>query len=70
MSWEVNVLSTYQIIEKAINEGVKKFIYSSSGSVYGIKKERKVTEKLPPFPLSIYNKTKMIAEKSSFKFQR
>ncbi len=69
LSWEVNVLSTYQIIEKAINEGVKKFIYSSSGSVYGIKKERKVTEKLPPFPLSIYNKTKMIAERVLLSFK-
>ena len=68
LSWEVNVLSTYQIIEKAINEGVKKFIYSSSGSVH-IKKERKVTEKLPPFPLSIYNKTKMIAERVLLSFK-
>jgi len=69
LSWEVNVLSTYQLVEKAINEGVKKFIYSSSGSVYGIKKERKVTEDLPPHPISIYNKTKMIAERILLSFR-
>ena len=41
LSWEVNVLATHEIITKAIREGIKKFIYSSSGSVYGIKKEKK-----------------------------
>ena len=34
--------------EKAINSNVAQFIYASSGSVYGIKDEPKVTEvKLP-----------------------
>lgn len=63
LSWEVNVLSTKQILEKAINDKVKHFIYASSGSVYGVKKERKVTENLQLIPISIYNKTKMIAER-------
>lgn len=69
LSWEINVLATYQLIEKAINEGIRNFIYSSSGSVYGIKKEKKVTEDLPPYPLSIYNKTKMIAERVLLSFK-
>jgi len=69
LSWEVNVLSTHQIITKAINDGVKKFIYSSSGSVYGIKKEKKATEDLPPYPISTYNKTKMIAERILLSFK-
>jgi nucleoside-diphosphate-sugar epimerase len=68
LSWEINVLSTHQIIYKAIDEGVKQFIFSSSGSVYGIKKENKVTEDLQPEPISIYNKTKMIAEKVLLSF--
>ncbi len=62
LSWEVNVLATRNICELAIKSRVKKIIYASSGSVYGIKKEKKVTEKLDLFPLSAYNKTKMIAE--------
>lgn len=63
ISWEINVLSSYQLIEKAKYSGVKKFIYASSGSVYGIKKEKKVHEKLSLVPISTYNKTKLIFEK-------
>ena len=47
----------------SIKNKVKQFIYASSGSVYGIKKEKKVTEDLLPVPISTYNKTKMIAER-------
>lgn len=63
LSWNVNVLSTKFIIEKAIKDGVKNFIFASSGSVYGLKKEKKVTEELDLNPISTYNKTKMIAER-------
>jgi len=63
LSWEVNVLATHMLIEKAVQDKVKHFIFSSSGSVYGIKKEKKVTEDLELIPISAYNKTKMIAEK-------
>ena len=63
LSWEVNVLATKKIIEFSILNKVKHFIFASSGSVYGVKKERKVTEDLSTVPISTYNKTKMIAEK-------
>ncbi len=63
MSFEINVLATKQILELCISAKIKKFIFSSSGSVYGIKKEKKVTENLSLIPISIYNKTKMIAER-------
>ncbi len=63
MSWEVNVLATHQLIEMAKNANIKQFIFASSGSVYGIKKEEKVTENLSLVPISTYNKTKMIAER-------
>lgn len=63
LSWEVNVLAAKNLIEKSIKAGVKKFIYASSGSVYGIKKEMKVTEDLDLVPISTYNKTKMICER-------
>jgi len=62
LSWDINVLATKFLIEKAIKFKVKKFIFASSGSVYGIKKETEVTEELTLKPISIYNKTKMIAE--------
>ena len=69
LSWEVNVLATLNVIKKSIKFNVKKFIFSSSGSVYGIKKEKNVTEKLSLVPISTYNKTKMIAERILFSFK-
>ena len=45
LSWETSALGTMQMMEFAIKNKVKKIIYASSGSVYGIKKEKKVTEK-------------------------
>ena len=63
LSWDVNVLATRHIMEKCIKYKVKHFIYASSGSVYGIKKEKQVTEDLSLKPISTYNKTKMISEK-------
>jgi len=63
LSWEVNVLAAQQLIEKAINNGVSQFIYASSGSVYGVKEEDDVTEDLSLVPISVYNKTKMVAER-------
>ena len=63
LSWEVNVLATQQICEMAIKAGIRHIIYASSGSVYGIKKEKRVTENLELFPISVYNKTKMISER-------
>jgi nucleoside-diphosphate-sugar epimerase len=63
LSWEVNVLAAKNLIEKSIKAGVKKFIYASSGSVYGLKTEMKVTEDLDLVPISTYNKTKMVCER-------
>lgn len=63
LSWEVNVLASMQLVERAIAHRVKQFIYASSGSVYGVKEEPEVTEELPLVPISDYNKTKMISER-------
>ena len=69
LSWEVNVLASYQLADKALRNGVSQIIYASSGSVYGIKKELKVTEDLPLVPISVYNKTKMVAERVFLSFK-
>lgn len=63
LSWEVNVLAAQQLADKAIRNGVKQFVYASSGSVYGVKDEPQVTEELTLVPISVYNKTKMVAER-------
>ena len=63
LSWEVNVLASQQLAEKASKMGVKNFIFASSGSVYGISDKEKVTEENELLPISEYNKTKMVAER-------
>tara|TARA_Y100000590_G_scaffold163199_1_gene187067 strand:+ start:646 stop:1584 length:939 start_codon:yes stop_codon:yes gene_type:complete len=63
LSWEVNVLATQKLIENSIRNKVKQFIFASSGSVYGVKQEKNVTEDLSLVPISTYNKTKMISER-------
>ncbi len=63
LSWEVNVLATQRLIDKASKNNIKHFIFASSGSVYGIKNEEQVTEDLELVPISYYNKTKMVAER-------
>jgi nucleoside-diphosphate-sugar epimerase len=69
LSWDVNVLASKLIARHAIKSKVKKIIFLSSGSVYGVKKEKKVTENLKLNPISIYNKTKMIAERIFLSFK-
>ena len=63
LSWEVNVLAGQQLADRAVRAGVKQFIFASSGSVYGVKDEPNVTEDLTLVPISVYNKTKMVAER-------
>lgn len=64
LSWEINGLGSQQLADKAVRAGVPHFIYASSGSVYGVKSEPNVTEDLPLDPISVYNKTKMVAERA------
>jgi nucleoside-diphosphate-sugar epimerase len=63
LTWEINALATTQLAARAVSEGVKQFIYASSGSVYGTSEALEVTEDSPLMPLSEYNKTKMVAER-------
>lgn len=70
LTWDVNVLATYKLINLAIIQKVKKFIFASSGSVYGIKKEKKVIENLSLEPISEYNKSKMIGERVLLSYKK
>lgn len=69
LSWETNVLASMKICEFAKKNNIKRVIYASSGSVYGIKEDKNVTEDLPLEPISLYNKTKMIAERIFFSYR-
>jgi nucleoside-diphosphate-sugar epimerase len=62
-SWDVNVLGTMRLADKAARAGVKQFVFPSSGAVYGVRSEPNITEDLELMPISDYNKTKMVAER-------
>lgn len=64
LSWAISCESSYAIadaISRANSE--TRVIYASSGSVYGIKSEERVTEDLELVPISVYNKAKIISER-------
>lgn len=63
LTWEISALATMQLADNAARAGIQRFIYASSGSVYGVKEEEQVTEDLELLPISEYNKTKMVAER-------
>lgn len=63
LTWEIGCLATMQLADRAARAGVGRFVYASSGSVYGVKSEPQVTEDLSLEPVSEYNKTKMVAER-------
>tara|TARA_B100000965_G_C19561440_1_gene744667 strand:- start:614 stop:1561 length:948 start_codon:yes stop_codon:yes gene_type:complete len=69
LSWNVNVLGTQQLVEKIIKLKITHFLFASSGSVYGINKNPKVTENLPLLPISVYNQTKMVAERTIMSYK-
>ncbi|MRD55507.1 NAD-dependent epimerase/dehydratase family protein [Betaproteobacteria bacterium LSUCC0115] len=63
LTWEVSCLATMQLADACARRKISRFIYASSGSVYGVSEEPKVVEDALLTPLSEYNKTKMVAER-------
>jgi nucleoside-diphosphate-sugar epimerase len=68
LSWEINTLHLNQLLFLCRKVGIEKFLNASSGSVYGVKSEERVTEDLQLEPISVYNKTKLVAERVSRSF--
>ena len=69
LTWEVNALATMQLADQCVRDGVKQFIYASSGSVYGVSDRPQVTEDTPLVPISCYNSTKAVAERVLLSYQ-
>ena len=51
----INLDSFRPLVEKSISNGVNRFIYASSSSVYGIKEEKNVHEEMKLEPLTDYS---------------
>lgn len=58
----INLDSFEPIVQSAKNLGIKRFIYASSSSVYGIKNEKNVHEEMELEPLTDYSKFKAECE--------
>lgn len=58
----INYDAFLDLVDVSKKSGVKRFIYASSSSVYGIKDEENVTEDLPLQPLTDYSKYKAMCE--------
>ena len=56
------------LLEACKSDGVKRFMFASSSSVYGFSNEPNVTEDHPRVPVSEYNKTKAYCEDQLEKF--
>ncbi len=58
----INYDALFPLVAIAKKRGVKRFVYASTSSVYGIKEEENVTEDLPLEPLTDYSKYKALGE--------
>ncbi|WP_413992686.1 NAD-dependent epimerase/dehydratase family protein [Labrys okinawensis] len=62
LSTSVNLDAFEPMVLAAKNAGVRRFIYASSSSVYGVSDQPDVTEDHPLVPLTLYNKYKGMCE--------
>ena len=62
LSTSVNLEAFEPMVLTAKNAGVKRFVYASSSSVYGVSDQPEVTEDHPLVPLTLYNKYKGMCE--------
>ncbi len=67
LSTTVNYDAFEPMVIAAKKAGVKRFVYASSSSVYGVSDEPDVTEDHPLLPLTLYNKYKGLCEPLLFK---
>ena len=62
LSTTINYDAFKPMVEIAKNNGIQRFIYASTSSVYGISEKKNVTEEHPLVPLTLYNKYKGMCE--------
>lgn len=69
LSTSINYEAFEPMVLAAKAQGVRRFIYASSSSVYGVSEALEVTEEHPLVPLTLYNKFKGMCEPVLFKHQ-
>ena len=66
----VNIEGTLNVLLAARDEGIRRVVFSSSSSVYGLRRDLPVTESAAPDPLSPYGVAKLAAERYCVSFSR
>ena len=66
---DINLNSFAPLVEISKKNNVRKFIYASSSSVYGVKDEKNVHEEMSLEPLTDYSRFKADCEKILFKYK-
>ena len=62
LSKTINLDAFEPMVKAAKRSGIRRFIYASSSSVYGLSKKKNVKEDHPLLPLTLYNKYKGMCE--------
>jgi nucleoside-diphosphate-sugar epimerase len=62
LSTSVNMDAFEPLVVASKKAGVKRFVYASSSSVYGVSEQPNITEEHPLLPLTLYNKYKGLCE--------
>lgn len=60
--WDVNVAGTNNVLEAAVDAGVRRFVHGSTIGIYGSAMEGEINENSLVCPDNIYGKTKLEAE--------
>ncbi|MBI2627918.1 MAG: NAD-dependent epimerase/dehydratase family protein [Candidatus Niyogibacteria bacterium] len=60
--FRINIFGTKIVLEMSKNFNVKRFVFASSSSIYGLQKYLPLAEDMPVFPLTPYAYTKHIGE--------
>ncbi|MAH78979.1 MAG: UDP-glucose 4-epimerase [Rickettsiales bacterium] len=68
LSTTINLDAFEPLVRKSKESGVKRFVYASSSSVYGLSDKKDVKEDHPLIPLTLYNKFKGLCEPILFNY--
>jgi nucleoside-diphosphate-sugar epimerase len=66
----VNIEGTLNVLLAARDEGIRRVVFTSSSSIYGISNPLPLTEAMPPDPISPYGVAKLAAERYCVSFSR
>ena len=66
----VNVEGTLNVLLAARDEGIRRVVYTSSSSIYGVSNPLPLSETMPPDPISPYGVAKLAAERYCVSFSR